>query len=120
MLVACYSSKQRIGTFWYFTLKRFIGVEKNPQIGFHYPAYVDQKVLKELPHVVAGVDLLHFDLCVHVAMVQEVDIRNFDLRKDTVYTELNIRNKDISIRSHILGLHGLGRRQQLDQWLKKN
>lgn len=64
----------------------------------HYPAYVNQKVLKQLPHMVAGVDLLHFDLRVHVAMVQEVDISNFNLK----------RTKNIHI-SHILELLDLER-----------
>lgn len=39
-----------------------------------YPANINQEVLKEFPHVVGGVDLLHFHLSVHVAVVQEVDI----------------------------------------------
>ena len=42
---------------------------------------VDQEVLKQCPHVFAGVDLLHLNLCVHVAMVQEVDVANLYLRR---------------------------------------
>lgn len=47
--------------------------------GVSYSAYVNQKVLKEFPHVVGGVDFLHFDLSVNVAVVQEVDIGDLHL-----------------------------------------
>ncbi len=82
--VSCTLASNRLVLFGTLHQSDSLGLRKIP--GSHYPAYVDQKVLKELPHVVAGVDLLHFDLGVHVAMVQEVDIRNFDLRKDRIHT----------------------------------
>lgn len=44
-----------------------------------YPANVHQEVLKQLPHVVGRINLLHLHLCVHIAMVQEVDIGDLDL-----------------------------------------
>lgn len=44
-----------------------------------YPANIHQEVLKEFPHVVGGVDLLHFHLSVHITVVQEVDIRDLHL-----------------------------------------
>lgn len=46
-----------------------------------YPAYVYQEVLKQFPHVVTCVDLLHFNLSVNIAVVQEVDVGNFHLQK---------------------------------------
>lgn len=52
--------------------------------------------------MVAGVDLLHFDLCVHVAMVQEVDISNFNLKRiKNIHTTYEV--------SHILELLDLER-----------
>ena len=39
-----------------------------------YHSHVNQEVLVESPHVVAGVNLLHFHFCVNVAVVQEVDV----------------------------------------------
>lgn len=47
---------------------------------FSYSANVNQEVLKEFPHVVGGVDLLHFHLSVDIAVVQEVDIGNLHLQ----------------------------------------
>ena len=44
-----------------------------------HPADVDQEVIKEFPHVVAGVDLLHLHLGVNIAVVQEVDVGYFHL-----------------------------------------
>lgn len=45
-----------------------------------YSANVNQEVLKEFPHVVRGVDLLHFHFCVHIAMIQEVDVGDLHLQ----------------------------------------
>lgn len=45
-----------------------------------YPTDVKQEVLKQLPHMIAGVNLFHFYFCVHVAMIQEVDVGDFDLK----------------------------------------
>lgn len=44
-----------------------------------YPANVHEEVLKQLPHVVGGINLLHLHLCVHVAVVQEVDVGDLHL-----------------------------------------
>jgi len=44
-----------------------------------YPTDVHQEVLKQLPHMVGGVDLLHLHLCVDVAVVEEVDVGNLHL-----------------------------------------
>lgn len=46
-----------------------------------YSANINQEILKEFPHVVGSVDLLHLHLCVHVAMVQEVDVGDFHLKR---------------------------------------
>lgn len=44
-----------------------------------YPTNVHQEVLKQLPHVVRCINLLHLHLCIHIAVVQEVDIGNLHL-----------------------------------------
>ena len=45
-----------------------------------HDGHVQQEApLEELPHVVRGVDLLHLDLSVDVAVSQEVDVRVFHL-----------------------------------------
>lgn len=46
-----------------------------------YPAHVIQEVLKQSPHMSAGVDLLHFYLCVYVTVVQEVYVGCFYLKR---------------------------------------
>lgn len=40
-----------------------------------YPGHINQKVLKQSPDVIAGVNLFHLDFCVHIAMVEEVNVR---------------------------------------------
>lgn len=45
-----------------------------------YTGHVHQEIIKELPDMGGGVDLLHFDLCVHVAVIHKVHISSFDLR----------------------------------------
>lgn len=45
-----------------------------------HDAHVDEEVLEERPHVLAVVHLLHFHLRVHVAVVQEVDVRRLHLQ----------------------------------------
>lgn len=45
-----------------------------------YSANINQEVLEEFPHVVGSVDLLHFHLCVHIAVVQEVDVGDLHLK----------------------------------------
>lgn len=43
-------------------------------------AHVQKEGLfEELPHVLGGVDLFHFNFCVDVAMGQEIDVCVFDL-----------------------------------------
>lgn len=44
-----------------------------------YPANIHQEVLKQLPHMVGGINLLHLHLCVHIAVVQEVDVGDLHL-----------------------------------------
>lgn len=46
-----------------------------------YSADIHQEVIKQLPHMVTGVDLLHLHLRVHVAVIQEVHIRHLHLRE---------------------------------------
>lgn len=46
-----------------------------------YPAHVVQEVLKQSPHMSAGVYLLHLNLCVYVTVVQEVYVSCFHLKK---------------------------------------
>lgn len=49
-----------------------------------YPTNVHQEVLKQFPHVVGGVNLLHLHFCVDIAVVQEVDVGNLHLLVSTV------------------------------------
>ena len=42
--------------------------------------HVYEKVFKQGPHVVAGVDFFHLDLRVDVAVVQEIDVGVFHLK----------------------------------------
>ena len=49
--------------------------------GVSHHGHVNKEVLKESPHVSAGVDLLHLHLCVHIAVVQEVDVGRLNLNK---------------------------------------
>lgn len=46
-----------------------------------YPAHVVQEVLKQSPHMSAGVYLLHLNLRVYVTVVQEVYVSCFHLKK---------------------------------------
>ena len=39
-----------------------------------YHSHINEEVLKQSPHVIARVDLLHLYLCVNVTVVQEVDV----------------------------------------------
>lgn len=56
-----------------------------------YPTNVHQEVLKQLPHMVGGINLLHLHLCVDIAVVQEVDIGNLHLLgEDTDAVSLHI------------------------------
>lgn len=50
----------------------------------HYPTDVNQEVLKQLPHVITGVNLFHFYFCVHIAVIQEVDVCYFDLKVEKI------------------------------------
>ena len=49
-----------------------------------YDGHVNEEVLKQSPHVTAAVDLLHLNLCVDVAVVQEVDVGGFHLKLNFV------------------------------------
>lgn len=44
-----------------------------------YSGHVHQEVVEELPDVVGGVNLLHFNLCVHVAVIHKVYVGGFHL-----------------------------------------
>lgn len=45
-----------------------------------YTGHVHQEVVKEIPDMIGGIDLLHLHLCVHVTVVHKVHIRSFYLR----------------------------------------
>ena len=45
----------------------------------HNPHVQQEGALKQLPHVVRGVDLFHFHFSDNVAMVQEIDVGVLDL-----------------------------------------
>lgn len=53
-------------------------------VQIHYPTDVNQEVLKQLPHVITGVNLFHFYFCVHIAVIQEVDVGYFDLKVEKI------------------------------------
>lgn len=40
-----------------------------PNIENTYPADVNEEILKELPHVIACINLFHFNFCVYIAMI---------------------------------------------------
>lgn len=45
--------------------------------------------------MITGVNLFHFYFCVHIAMIQEVDVRNFNLKvekKITIKKNENLRS----------------------------
>ncbi len=44
-----------------------------------YSADVHQEIIKKFPHVIAGVNLLHLHLCIHIAVIQEVHIGHLHL-----------------------------------------
>lgn len=64
-----------------------------PRYRNHYPTDVNQEVLKQLPHMITGVNLFHFYFCVHIAVIQEVDVCNFDLK---VEKKITIKNKNLN------------------------
>lgn len=70
-------------------LKRFLKLsELSSLVQIHYPTDVNQEVLKQLPHVITGVNLFHFYFCVHIAVIQEVDVCYFDLKVEkTIHKE---------------------------------
>lgn len=76
-----------------FVLLTFLCRHGNP-----YPTDVYQEVLKQFPHVITGVNLFHFYLCVHIAMIQEVDIGNFNL---------HMGKQNISLKNGHIGLFAL-------------
>ncbi len=52
-----------------------------------YTGHVHQEVVKELPDMVGRVDLLHFYLSVHIAVIHKVHIGSFHLgiKKEEIY-----------------------------------
>lgn len=52
-----------------------------------YPADVYKEILKQFPHVIAGVNLLHFHLRIHIAVIKEVNVCNFNLKTETDFYE---------------------------------
>ena len=36
--------------------------------------HVNQEIFKKIPHMRTAVDLLHLNLCINVAMIQEIDV----------------------------------------------
>ncbi len=55
--------------------------------------HVDEEALKQCPHVVAGVDFLHLDFRVDVAVVEEVDVR-------VLHLENNITDTHSAVSTH--------------------
>ncbi len=45
------------------------------------PIHVFKDIIKEFPNVIAGVDLLHLHLSVHIAMVHKIYVWYFYLQK---------------------------------------
>ena len=45
-----------------------------------HPADVHEEILKQLPHVVACVNLLHLHLRIHIAVIQEVNVSDLNLK----------------------------------------
>lgn len=43
--------------------------------------------------MITGVNLFHFYFCVHIAVIQEVDVCNFDLK---VEKKITIKNKNLN------------------------
>ncbi len=46
-----------------------------------HPVHVYKEIVKEFPNVIAGVDLLHLHLCVHIAVVHEIYVCYFYLQE---------------------------------------
>lgn len=44
--------------------------------------------------MITGVNLFHFYFCVHIAVIQEVDVRNFDLKAEE--KKLPLKNKNLN------------------------
>ena len=42
-------------------------------------AHIDEEIFKKSPHVIGSINFLHLDLGVDVTMIEEVDVRGFDL-----------------------------------------
>lgn len=55
-----------------------------------YPADVHKEILKQFPHVIAGVNLLHFHLSIHIAVIKEVNVCNFNLKTETDFSEKSV------------------------------
>lgn len=64
-----------------------------------YSANVNQEVVKEFPHVVGGVDLLHFNLRIHIAVVQEVDISNLHLDVIVEHNKVILVVKSVGLKT---------------------
>jgi len=48
-----------------------------------HPADVHEEILKQLPHVITCVNLLHLHLSVHIAVIQEVDVSDLNLKGES-------------------------------------
>lgn len=49
-----------------------------------YPSHVHCEVFKELPDVVGRVDLFHLHLCVHIAVINKVDVGHLHLEQTQI------------------------------------
>lgn len=68
-------TNETTGTSWWHG--RLHGVDS-------YPSHIHRKVFKELPDVVGCVDLFHFHLGIHIAMIHKVDIGHLHLRQTQI------------------------------------
>ena len=56
-----------------------------------YPADVHKEILKQFPHVITGINLLHFHLRIHIAVIQEVNVCNFNLEeRNRLFSKTNL------------------------------
>ena len=57
----------------------YLSIIRIKQCIYKYHCHVDKEIFKQCPHMRTGVDLLHLDLSVNIAVIKEVDIRHLYL-----------------------------------------
>lgn len=72
-------------------------------VDLSHPSHVYEKIVKQVPYVVAGVDLLHFHLCIHIAVVDEIYIGNFHLRHKTAVVN-NEQLQGLSLTNYCMSM----------------